>query len=84
MEQQEEKLLYDIFITIKDEFIHHYKKEDYTKGLLTFSRITTPVNNFFDKVLVMDKEEKIKINRLSLLTDIWVHASLIADFSKLL
>jgi glycyl-tRNA synthetase beta chain len=84
LEQQEEKMLYDIFITMKDEFIHYCKEEDYTKGLLTFSRITTPVNNFFDNVLVMDKQEKMKMNRLSLLTDIWVHASLIADFSKLL
>ncbi|UCE78291.1 MAG: glycine--tRNA ligase subunit beta [Nitrospiraceae bacterium] len=82
--QQEEKMLYDTFLSMQDELIHACKKEDYAKGLLTLSLLTTPVNTFFDKVLVMDKQEKIKINRLSLLTDIWTHALLIADFSKLL
>ncbi len=84
LKQQEEKMLYDTFVAMRDELIHACKKEDYAKGLLTLSLLTTPVNTFFDKVLVMDKQEQIKINRLSLLTDIWTHASLIADFSKLL
>jgi glycyl-tRNA synthetase beta chain len=43
----------------------------------------TPVNNFFDKVLVMDKNEEIKQNRLALLKAIWTVALTMADFSKL-
>lgn len=42
-----------------------------------------PINSFFDKVLVMDKNEEVKNNRLSLIKNIRTLASLIADFSKL-
>ena len=38
--------------------------EEYIKSL---NSLTTPINNFFDKVLVMDKDEKIKNNRIALL-----------------
>jgi glycyl-tRNA synthetase beta chain len=48
-----------------------------------FSGITSAINDFFDKVLVMDKQEEIKLNRLALLKEIWAAASQLADFSKL-
>ena len=50
-------------------------------GLL--ATLTGPINTFFEKVLVMDKREEIKLNRLSLLNEIWSNVSMIADFSKL-
>jgi glycyl-tRNA synthetase beta chain len=59
------------------------KDQKYYEGLMTFSEITLPVNNFFDKVLVMDKDEKVKFNRLALLDRIWAIALSVADFSKL-
>ncbi|MGD2079682.1 MAG: glycine--tRNA ligase subunit beta [Nitrospirota bacterium] len=45
--------------------------------------LTAPVNDFFDKVLVMHKDPKVKGNRLSLLSEIWGTVSSVADFSKL-
>jgi glycyl-tRNA synthetase beta chain len=42
-----------------------------------------PVNLFFDKVLVMDKDTIIKQNRLSLIKTIQTLGLQIADFSKL-
>ena len=41
------------------------------------------IDNFFDKVLVMDKDEKVKENRLALLYSIRKKFDKIADFSKL-
>jgi glycyl-tRNA synthetase beta chain len=42
-----------------------------------------PVNLFFDKVLIMDKDEAVKQNRLSLIKTIQSLGLQIADFSKL-
>ena len=41
------------------------------------------IDEFFDKVLVMDKDEKVKENRLALLYSIKKKFNKIADFSKL-
>jgi glycyl-tRNA synthetase beta chain len=82
--QDEEKELHKSFIQIRDEVLTLFNEEKFHESLTVFSRITAPVNLFFDKVLVMDKKENIKLNRLALLKEIWATASLIADFSKLL
>ncbi len=55
----------------------------YVDALMKLLELAAPINNFFDKVLVMDKDEKIRNNRLSLLRAIWDMASKVADFSKL-
>ena len=55
---------------------------DYAKTLELLLNLTAPINHFFDNVLVMDKQEEIKLNRLALLKDIWTLASSIADFFK--
>ncbi len=62
------------------EFLKEGKYHDAIDLILSF---TEPINNFFDHVLVMDKREEIKQNRLALLKEIWRTVSAIADFSKL-
>ena len=42
-----------------------------------------PVNMFFDKVLIMDKKEEVKQNRLALVKSVQALGLEIADFSKL-
>jgi glycyl-tRNA synthetase beta chain len=42
-----------------------------------------PVDAFFDGVMVMDKDENIRTNRLSLLAEISSLFHKIADFSKI-
>jgi glycyl-tRNA synthetase beta chain len=59
------------------------KERRYDDAINLLSSLTEPVNLFFDHVLVMDKREEIKQNRLALLEEIWRAASTIADFSKL-
>jgi glycyl-tRNA synthetase beta chain len=56
---------------------------DYDAVLGTFTALTGPVNAFFDKVLVMDKDDKVRRNRLALLRDIWQVVAAVADVSKL-
>lgn len=42
-----------------------------------------PINTFFDKVLVMDKDEAVKANRLALLSKVRSLFDSFADFSKI-
>jgi len=81
--QEEEKALYEAYLAVKDKASALLSKEDY-KGLITlFTSLRPYVDNFFDKVLVMEKDEKIKDNRLSLLSLIYELFLKVADFSKL-
>ena len=57
--------------------------EDYSDYLKQLSGLNSKISNFFDKVLVMDKDENIKNNRIALLTLLKSYYDLIADFGKL-
>jgi len=82
MSAEEEKKLLKAMGKAKD-FGAQLKKADYDGAIEKLLTLTGPINEFFDKVLVMDKDEAVKNNRLSLLKDIWTAASQVADFSKL-
>ena len=81
--QEEEKKLYTTFVSLRDECMPLFESEQFSEGILVFSRITPHINSFFDRVMVMDKQEEIKTNRLALLKVIWETVSLTADFSKI-
>jgi glycyl-tRNA synthetase beta chain len=81
--QDEEKNLYAAFAMLSGRVNAFLGEEKFFDALATLSEITGPVNVFFDKVLVMDKQGEVKMNRLSLLKGIWTDAASIADFSKL-
>lgn len=81
--QDEEKALHSSLLSVRERTAALIGEEEFYEALKVFSEMTMPVNNFFDKVLVMDKEEGVRINRLSLLREIWKVAILLADFSKL-
>ena len=56
---------------------------DYDKFLQDLISINPTVTKFFDDVLVMDKDEKIKNNRLALLNELKNKYIMLTDFSKL-
>ena len=59
------------------------ENSDYASYLDQLTEINGAVEKFFNDVLVMDKDENIKQNRLALLTLLKSKYSYIADFSKL-
>jgi len=81
--QEEEINLYSAFIALRDECSPLLDSEKFSEALSICPRITPQINTFFDKVMVMDKQEEVKTNRLALLKAIWEMLSLIADFSKI-
>jgi len=57
--------------------------EDYNEFLKQLIGLNTQIDNFFEKVLVMDKDENIKNNRIALLSKLRNYYEQIADFSLL-
>jgi glycyl-tRNA synthetase beta chain len=56
---------------------------DYSGYLKTFAVLKTPVDAFFDSVMVMVEDEALRKNRLALLTDLREAMNRVADISKL-
>jgi glycyl-tRNA synthetase beta chain len=59
------------------------KKGDYLGSLKDIAQLRQPVDTFFDKVMVMVDDEKVRANRLALLRDLLADFSTIADFSEI-
>lgn len=57
--------------------------QDYAGAISTLSQLAAPIDAFFDGVMVMDKDEKIKNNRLGLLKLVDNLVCQVADFSKI-
>ncbi|MGA2694923.1 MAG: glycine--tRNA ligase subunit beta [Terriglobales bacterium] len=58
-------------------------QENYSDALLALSTAREPVDAFFDKVMVMVDDERIRANRLALLQTLLQQFSTIADFSEI-
>jgi glycyl-tRNA synthetase beta chain len=78
---REEKALYDSYITVKKAVAEY--KYDYAGVIDELTKLTAPIDMFFDKVMVMDKDEVIKNNRLGLLKNIDNLVKKTADFSRI-
>ncbi len=81
--QSEEKSLYHELQRVSKEVQSFLKEHQYFSALITLKDLKDPINMFFDKVLVMDKREELKLNRLSLIKDLQRLIQQVADFSKL-
>ncbi len=82
-EQDEEKNLYKAVEALTPQINSLLDDHKYYDAINALMTLKDPINIFFDKVLVMDKREDIKQNRLSLIKTIRDIALQIADFSKL-
>ena len=79
-----EKELYKKFIEIKDKFKQFIENKDYDKALGLLLELKPYIDRFFDNVMIMVEDEKLKSNRLSLLKEINDLFRNIADFTKLI
>lgn len=78
-----ESTLYKAYLEIRDRAVGLTEKENYEGALVEMARLRKPVDAFFEAVLVMDPDEKVRLNRLSLLWQISGMIYRIADFSKI-
>ena len=59
------------------------KKKEYGDALMLLSTAREPLDTFFDKVMVMVEDERVRANRLALLRTLLREFSTIADFSEI-
>ncbi len=59
------------------------EQKNYAQALVEISRLRKPVDTFFEKVMVMVDDERVRANRLALLRDLLSEFSTIADFSEI-
>ncbi len=81
--QEEERLLYKDFESVRDEINYQLEIFNYINALKILKILRNSINNFFEKVLVMDKSEEIRMNRLAIIKEIQTLIMRIADFSKI-
>jgi glycyl-tRNA synthetase beta chain len=75
--------LFSSFDDIKTRVEKGISENDFSTALNKLVALRPPVDAFFDNVMVMDKDEKVRFNRLSLLAEISALFHKIADFSKI-
>jgi len=60
-----------------------YARGDFTGYLKSFAALKTPVDEFFDKVMVMAEDKAVRADRLALLRDLRDAMNKVADLSRL-
>ena len=58
-------------------------ERNYEQALVEVSRLRPTIDTFFDKVMVMVEDERVRANRLALLQTLLKEFSTIADFSEI-
>ncbi|HET7672470.1 MAG TPA: glycine--tRNA ligase subunit beta [Burkholderiales bacterium] len=79
----EEKSLFTQFHSIEPDVDRAFGELDYTGALQKLARLKEPVDAFFDKVMVMDKDPRVRANRIGFLGRLHGTMNRIADLSKL-
>ena len=79
----QERDLAAAFGRLRPQLDESFSALDYTTALKALASLKGPVDAFFDKVLVMDKDPKVRDNRIGLLASLHATMNRIADLSKL-
>jgi glycyl-tRNA synthetase beta chain len=79
----EERTLQEAIRAASEKAKPLYDAGDYTGYLKSFSMLKAPVDSFFDKVMVMVEDRKLRSSRLALLRDLRDAMNRVADISKL-
>jgi glycyl-tRNA synthetase beta chain len=82
-EEEAEKSLFAAYGSVNEEAAPLIKTREYEKAMQSILKMKEPIDHFFDDVMVMADDEKLKTNRLSLLNAIAALFLQIGDFSKM-
>ena len=83
LRESSEKILYNTIIKIEDDLKILLAKSDYENYLKELNSLNSCIKTFFEEVMINDKEEGIKLNRLSLLSLINNHYNNLANIAIL-
>ena len=79
----EEKALATSFQRLREAVEKAYRDLEYTSALKALASLRAPVDAFFDKVMVMDQDARVRENRIGFLGTLHGTMNRIADLSKL-
>ena len=83
LEYPEERLLLEATMVMEGEVSAALKNRDYPAACKALANLRGPVDAFFEKVMVMAEDERVRRNRLSLLARISATFLQMADFSRI-
>ena len=75
--------LYDKYNEIEESIDNAMNRKEYGKALDLLATLKDPIDNYFEKVMVMVDDENLKNNRLALLNKIYNTMTEICDLSKI-
>jgi glycyl-tRNA synthetase beta chain len=78
-----EQKLHAAYLAVHQEAAPLLEAGDYEKGLAVILKMKEPVDTFFTEVMVMVEDERLRANRLNLLTAIARLFLQVGDFSKM-
>jgi glycyl-tRNA synthetase beta chain len=83
LKEAAERDLFEALLKTSERANALFQKGDYAGYLKTFAVLKSPIDTFFDSVMVMVDEPEIRHNRLALLADLRRQMNRVADISKL-
>jgi glycyl-tRNA synthetase beta chain len=81
--EEAERGLHHALIALREPVLDATKHRRYAASLQALVELRAPVNDFFDRVMVMDEDTAKRNNRLTLLRDAQILLSGVADLSRL-
>ena len=81
--EPEEKRLYTLTKGIENKLRESIRKHAYQESLRILLSLKDPIDQFFDAVLVMAEDDKLRANRLALVKYVSEKFNTLADFSKI-
>jgi glycyl-tRNA synthetase beta chain len=82
-EDAAEGALHEAFLAVKASVETRVAAGSWLDALIEIATLRSPVDAFFDRVMVMAEDQRVRTNRLALLTAIARMFGKIADFSKI-
>jgi glycyl-tRNA synthetase beta chain len=83
LKEPQERALFDALRAASRDATPRFERGDFTGYLKTFAVLKSPVDAFFDSVMVMAEDQVLRRNRLALLEDLRREMNRVADLSKL-
>ena len=83
LKEPQERALFDALRAASRDATPRFEQGDFTGYLKTFAVLKSPVDAFFDSVMVMVEDPALRRNRLALLEDLRREMNRVADISKL-
>ena len=78
---KEEQALYAALTKVRGTIAAPLKAEDFAGAMGELAKLRSPVDAFFEGVMVNDEDAKVRANRLALLTEVRATLHQVADFS---